>query len=103
MAENLFLELILRQAIASGLAHGIQQQRQRPPPDNYFVLSDEKQAWEEFKEANAKENMVVCVEFVPENLSKSTVFMDLARENEGIPFLRVIKVDSGGIFDTVRR
>ena len=95
MAQQLsFLDLMLAEALASGLAHGVRHQRQeKPPPENFFALSNEPQAWEQFKEASKKENMVVCVEFVTKELSRSTLFVDLAREHEGIPFIRVIVSD----------
>ena len=103
MAQISFLDFILAKALAAGLAHEIAVQQHTPPPNNYFVLSNQQQAWEQFKEANKKENMVVCIEFVTEELSESTLFMDLAREHDNIPFLRV-KVGEGveEKFDIVR-
>lgn len=94
MAQISFLDFMLAKALAAGLAHEIAMQEHTPPPNNYFVLSNQQQAWEQFKEANKKENMVFCIEFVPEELSKSTLFMDLARDHDNIPFLRV-KVGEG--------
>ena len=89
-----FLDVLLANAVASGLAHGvIHQQQEKPPPENFFELSKEPKAWEQFKEASKRENMVVCVEFVTKDLSKTTLFVDLAREHEGIPFVRVIVSD----------
>ena len=96
------LDLMFAEALASGLAHGVKNQRQeKPPPENFFELSNEPQAWEQFKEASKKENMVVCVEFVTKELSRSTLFVDLAREYEGIPFVRVT-VSNEEEFENVR-
>lgn len=89
MANITFLDLMLAEALSAGLAHESRRKQKRPPPDNYFVLSNELQAWQQFKEASKKENMVVCIEFVTEDQSRSTLFMDLARDNDSIPFLRV--------------
>jgi hypothetical protein len=97
-----FLDFLLANAVASGLAHGVMNRRQEnPPPENFFELSNVPQAWEQFKEASKKENMVVCVEFVTKDLSKSTLFVDLAREHEGIPFVRVVVSDEEQ-FENVR-
>ena len=92
MAQGLsFLDFILAEALgAQALTHPLLATN--PPPDNYFVLSNEQQAWQQFKEASKKENMVVCIEFVNEGLSRSTLFQDLARDHDSIPFIRV-KVD----------
>lgn len=92
MARVTFLDLILEEALAAGLAHEMRSTQTKPPPKNFFILQNGDQAWEEFKEANKKENMVVCIEFVSEEQSKSNLFVDLARNHEDIPFLRV-KVD----------
>ena len=84
-----FLDVVLAKALASGLAHDIRMQESlRPPPDNYFVLSKDPKAWKQFKEDGRKENLVFCMEFIDEDMS-STVFVDLAREFDGIPFVRV--------------
>lgn len=64
--------------------------RNEEPPDNFQVLSDAPQAWQEFKEASKKENMVVCIEFVTQDESRSNLFIRLARQFEDIPFLRII-------------
>ena len=97
-----FLDFLLAEALASGLAHGVRNQRQeKPPPENFFELPNEPQAWEQFKEASKKENMIVCIEFVTKELSRSTLFVDLAREHEGIPFVRVTVSDEE-LFENVR-
>ena len=77
----------------------------KPPPKNYFILSNDQQAWEQFKQASKRENWVICVEFVPEDMSRSNLFMDLARDyHDKIQFLRV-KIDGrsfGRTFEKVR-
>lgn len=85
-----FLDVLLAKAIAAGLAHDHRRQKSVNvrPPDNYFVLSREPQAWNRFKEDCWKENLVFCMEFIDEDMS-STIFVDLAREFDSIPFVRV--------------
>lgn len=84
-----FLDVLLSNALAAGLAHDhMRQANLRPPPENYFVLSKDPQVWKQFKEDSRKENLVVCMEFIDEDMS-STVFVDLAREFDSIPFVRV--------------
>ena len=85
-----FLDVVLAKALASGLAHDTlrRQESLRPSPDNYFVLSKDPNAWKQFKEDGRKENLVFCMEFIDEDMS-SRVFIDLAREFDGIPFVRV--------------
>ena len=100
MAGVSFLDLMFAEALMAGLARDAQR-RERPPPDNFFVLTRDPRAWMQIKEACKKENMVVCIEFINEGTS-SSVFIDLAREFDGIPFLRV-KIGSGlgGTYDEV--
>ena len=84
-----FLDVALAKALAAGLAHDtMRMQSLRPPPSNYFVLSKDPKAWNQFKEDGRKENLVFCMEFIDEDMS-STVFIDLAREFDSIPFVRV--------------
>lgn len=85
-----FLDVVLANALASGLAHDTlrRQESLRRPPDNYFVLSKDPKAWKQFKEDGRKENLVFCMEFIDGDMS-SRVFVDLAREFDGIPFVRV--------------
>ena len=45
--------------------------------------------------------MVVCIEFVMKEMRSSTLFLDLAREHEGIPFVRVT-VSNEEKFENVR-
>jgi hypothetical protein len=85
-----FLDVALAKALASGLAHDTIRMHEslRSPPSNYFVLSKDPKAWNQFKEDGKKENLVFCMEFIDEDMS-SRVFIDLAREFDGIPFVRV--------------
>ena len=84
-----FLDVALAKALATGLARDtMRKQSLRPPPSNYFVLSKDPKAWNQFKEDGRKENLVFCMEFIDEDAS-STVFTDLAREFDSIPFVRV--------------
>lgn len=101
MAGVSFLDLMFAEALMAGLARDAQRRQERPPPDNFFVLTRDPRAWMQIKEACKKENMVVCLEFINEGTS-SSVFIDLAREFDSIPFLRV-KVGSGlgGTYDEV--
>lgn len=85
-----FLDVVLAKALASGLAHDTlrRQESLRPSQDNYFVLSKDPNAWKQLKEDGRKENLVFCMEFIDEDMS-SRVFIDLAREFDGIPFVSV--------------
>ena len=86
-----FLDVALAKALTAGLTHDtMRKQSLRPSPSiaNYFVLSKDPKAWNQFKEDGRKENLVFCMEFIDEDTS-STVFIDLAREFDGIPFVRV--------------
>jgi hypothetical protein len=81
------------EALASGLAREARR-AEKPPPDNFFLMPSDPDAWTKIQEASRKENMVVCVEFT-DNRSDNCkpvqrFFMDLAREFEGIPFVRAV-------------
>lgn len=100
MANISFLDLMFAEALASGLARGAMRQEQ-PPPDNFFLLPPVTDAWNKMQEASRKENMVVCVEFTGDNCKPlQHIFMDLAREFEGIPFLRA-QIRPGITYDKV--
>jgi len=92
MANISFLDLMLAEALAAGLARE-RAQAERPPPDNYFVLPSDLRAWHQIKNASKKENMVVALEITRkgnDNCSRvQKIYMDMAREFENIPFLRV--------------
>ena len=97
------LDLMFVEALATGRAHKTQQRYEQPPPDNFFILTKGPRAWIQIKEACKKENnMVICLEFINEGTS-SSIFIDLAREFDGIPFLRVkVGPGLGGTFDEVK-
>ena len=103
MANISFLDLMLAEALASGLAREARR-AERPPPDNYFLLPPDPDAWRKIRDASKKESMVVCIEFT-DNSSENCrrvqgVFMDLAREFEGIPFVRAV-ISPGCIYTAV--
>lgn len=104
MANISFLDLMFAEALASGMAREAMRQ-EKPPPENFFLLPPDPQAWNKIQEASRKENMVVCVEFTDnrnENCKAvQRLFMDLAREFEGIPFVRA--VIGPGTYDKVRK
>lgn len=104
MAGLTFLDLMLAEALAAGLARDSIRAERRPPPDNFFLLPSDPAAWRKVQEASKKENMVVCIEITndtTENCRRvQTIFMDMAREFEGIPFFRVI-IRPGATFDEV--
>lgn len=92
MAGISFLDLLFAEALAAGMARGARS-RDRPPPDNFFLLPRDPRAWRQIQAASKKENMVIGVE-VTDNVNENCqrmqkVFVELAREFEGMPFLRV--------------
>ena len=99
MANITFLDIMLADALASGLAREAQRRTERPPPDNFFLLPQDPNAWGKLRDASKKENMVVCIEFCHKG-KEQEVFMDLAREFEGIPFVRAA-IGFGGSYDEV--
>ncbi len=105
MANLSFFDLMLAEALAAGLAREAAQAQAKPPPDNFFVLPSDLRAWRQIKEASKKENMVVCLEITRkgnENCARvQRIVMDLAREYENIPFLRVF-IELGSTFEEVR-
>ena len=105
MAGISFLDLLFAEALASGMAREART-RERPPPDNFFLLPRDPRAWRQIRMASKKENMVIAVEItdsVNENCQRmQRVFVDLAREFDGMPFLRVqIGGGGGGTYDEV--
>ena len=93
MAGISFLDLLFAEALASGMAREAARARERPPPDNFFLLPRDPRAWRQLKEASKKENMVIAVEITDNTsdncLRMQKLFMELAREHDGMPFLRV--------------
>lgn len=105
MAGISFLDLMFAEALASGLAREARRP-ERPPPDNFFLVPRDPTAWRQIHLASKKENMVVGIE-ITDNTSENcrrlqSVFMDLAREHDGMPFLRV-QIGIGGTYDEVRQ
>ena len=91
MAGISFLDLLFAEALTSGLAREARRQ-ERPPPDNFFLLPRDPQAWRQIQVACKKENMVIAIE-ITDNSSEicrrmQGLFMDLAREHDGMPFFR---------------
>ncbi len=103
MAELSFLDLMLAEALAGGLARE-QARRERPPPDNVFVVPKNISGWNQIKDACRKENMVFLVDISDgssENCRRvDNFFFDLAREFGALPFF-LVKVGPFGTFDQV--
>ena len=99
-----FLDLVFADALATGLARAAQRRAERPPPDNFYVLPNNIVAWKLLHATNKKENMVVAIEFTdnssPACKSLQPQFVDLAREFDDIPFLRVV-IGPGSTFNEV--
>ena len=104
MAGMSFFDLMLADALAQGLARE-QARRERPPPDNVFVIPSKADAWYGVKDACRKENMVFLVDITDgssENCRRvDSTFFDLAREFDGLPFF-LCKVGPFGTHDQVR-
>ena len=105
------LDLLLADALASGLARALAEDR--PPPDNFFVIPPileacnynyilfldllffavYMQAWLKIKSSCNRENMVICLEVTddghPGCRQVQPLFMELARKIQQIPFFRV--------------
>ena len=100
-----FFDLLLADALASGLARQATEQRTRPPPENLFVLPRNPQAWRDIRDKCKKENMVVGVEVTNNNNDSNRrlqpKFEDLAREFESAVFLRACIVPNLVTFDEV--
>ena len=97
------MDLLLAQALAAGLERE-GRSAARPPPENFFRLPSDPDAWRKLKEACKEENMVVVIE-ITDNVNDNcrqlqAIFMDIAREIDNIPFLRV-QVGNGGTYDEV--
>ncbi len=104
MAGLSFLDLMLAEALAGGLEREQVRRRERPPPENVFVMPKELQAWNQIKEACRKENMVFLMDITDgssENCKRvDSVFFDMAREFDGLPFF-LVKVGPFGTFERV--
>ena len=95
------MDALFAEALAAGLARSVLSDR---PPENLYVLSGNPLAWLRMQLSSKKENLVVAVEFSsPQNESSKKVrplFVDLAREHEGMPFVRA-NVEPGQTFAAV--
>ena len=105
MAGISFLDLLFAEALTSGLAREVRRQ-ERPPPDNFFLLPRDPQAWRQIQVACKKENMLIAIE-ITDNTSDNCrrmqgLFMDLAREHDGMPFFRAL-IGLGGTYEEVYR
>lgn len=99
--EMSFLDLLLAEAIAAGLAREAARER---PPENFFVLPREPRAWRMFQTASQKEMMVVAIEITnnmaPNCRAVQPLFIELARKFSSVPFLRV-EIGLGRTYDTL--
>ena len=102
MAGISFLDLLFAEAIAAGLAR--QARAAQPPPENFFVLPKDPRAWKLIHAKNKAENMVCAIEITNdgrENCRRvQPLYLELAREFEGIPFLQV-PIAPGATYDEV--
>ena len=98
------MDLLLAEALAEGMARRLAEERERPPPENFFVLPPDPNAWRKLKQTCAQENTVICFEITDDSHPPSRQLqgpvMDLAREMENVPFFRV-KIAGGRTFDQV--
>ena len=103
MANRSFMEMIFEDALASGLARELAR-AERPPPENFFLLPSDVKAWREIQVASKNENMVICLEITRNGNEKckmvQSIFMDMARKFENVPFLRV-SIQPFATFDEV--
>lgn len=100
-----FMDLLLAEALAAGMARQAAEARQRPPPDNFFILPPDPQAWRKLHAACKEEHMVICIEITddshPPSRRAQPLFVELAREVSQIPFFRV-KIGFGRTYDQLR-
>lgn len=96
MERMSFLDFLLAEALIGGLRRDLRDgDSDGTTPKNFFVLpKDDVRAWQKIHEACKKDNMVIVVEFtdnVNDNCRRvRPLFVNLAREFEGIPFMRVV-------------
>ena len=107
MAGISFMDLLFAEALAAGLAREAQARREaEKPPENFFILPRDPQAWRQIQVASKKENMVIAVE-ITDNINENckriqSVFIQLARKYDSIPFLRA-SIGLGCTFDEVNQ
>ena len=99
------MDLLLAKALAAGMARQMAEERQRPPPDNFFVLPSDPQAWRKLHAPCREERMVICIEITDDSHPPSKwlqpLVVDLAQEVQQIPFFRV-KIGFARTYDQVR-
>ena len=92
-------------SIASGRTRLLAVEQERPPPDNFYILPPDPQAWRQVHASCKRQNMVICVEVTKDSHQGSRsvrpMFVDLAREISNVPFFR-IKIGFGQTFDQLR-
>ncbi len=102
MAGISFLDLMLAEALAAGLAR--ERAEAERPPENFFLIPRDPQAWRNIQMASKKEHMVIVVEITDnsnENCKRiQSIFLQLARKYDNIPFFRAT-VGLAGSFDEV--
>ncbi len=102
MAGISFLDLMLAEALAAGLAR--ERAQAERPPENFYILPRDPQAWRNIQTACKKENMVIGVEITDntnENCKRvQSIFVQLARKYDNIPFFRAT-INLGCTFDEV--
>ena len=60
-------------------------------PDNYNTIPNDPRTWQQRRDECKKQNQVICIEFLDENMSKyKTATERLAREFQQVPFFRVV-------------
>lgn len=98
-------DLLLAQALAAGLAQHLAEAREESPPENFYVLPSDPEAWRKLKATCKENNTVICIEVTDDSHPPSRRLqgpvMDLARDMDDVPFFRV-KIALGRTFNEVR-
>ena len=99
------MDLMFASVLAEGLAEAMKAGSETPPPENFISLPRDPQAWHQIRDTSKKENMVVAID-IANNLNQESkrlqpMFVDLAREFEGVPFVRAT-IGPAGTFEEVR-
>ncbi|XP_003388321.1 PREDICTED: uncharacterized protein LOC100631577 [Amphimedon queenslandica] len=99
------MDLLLADALAAGMARQAAEAN-RPPPDNFFIIPPDAQAWRKLYSTCKEENMVICVEVTddshPPSRRMQPHIVNLAREVPQIPFFRA-KIGLGRTYDELRQ
>lgn len=104
MAGISFLDLMLAEALAAGVAR--ERAAAERPPENFFNIPRDPQAWRNIQTACKKEHMVIGVE-ITDNMNENcrrnqAIFLQLARKYDNLPFFRAT-ISLGCTFDEVSR